>query len=113
MATITSKPVLVTLRGLLSELRKQSSSKVLKENQMARYVLDQYRKYQTTDQQICKAIDEMSFKAKSYYNYLHNSRISKEINQEYKGKGERSVEETAKMVGFKLPHEPKPKKKSK
>lgn len=109
MASITSKPVLVTLRGLLSELRKQSSSKPLKENQMARYILDQYRKYQTTDQHLCKAIDEMNLRARTYYNYLHNSRITKEINKEYKGKGERSVEETAKMVGFKLPHVPKPK----
>lgn len=109
MTTMKLKPALVTLRGLLSEIRKQSSSKMLKENQMARYILDQYRKYQTTDQQLCKAIDEMHFRARTYYNYLYSSRMSKEINKEYKGKGERSVEETARMVGFKLPHDPKPK----
>lgn len=109
MALIKSKPALVTLRGLLSEIRKQSSSKVLKEDQMARYVLEQYRKYQTTDRQLCKAIDEMHFRARTYYNYLYTARMSKEINKEYKGKGERSVEDTARMVGFKLPHEPKPK----
>lgn len=109
MASIKSKPALVTLRGLLSEIRKQSSSKVLKENQMARYVLEQYRKYQTTDLQLCKAIDEMHFRARTYYNYLYSARMAKEINKEYKGKGERSVEDTARMVGFKLPHEPKPK----
>ncbi|XP_045498908.1 protein FMC1 homolog [Colias croceus] len=107
MASITSKPALSTLRQLLSELRKQSSSPKLAENQMARYVLSEYRKYQTTDQQLCKAVDEMHFKAKSYCEYLQNSRIYKEINEEFKGKGERSVEETAKMVGFKLPHDPK------
>lgn len=109
MALPKSKTALVTLRGLLSEIRKQSSSKVLKDNQMARYVLDQYRKYQTTDQQLCKAIDEMHFRARTYYNYLYNSRLSNEINKEYKGKGERTVEDTARMVGFKLPHDPKPK----
>ncbi|CAG4929110.1 unnamed protein product [Colias eurytheme] len=74
---------------------------------MARYVLSEYRKYQTTDQQLCKAVDEMHFKAKSYCEYLQNSRKYKEINEEFKGKGERSVEETAKMAGFKLPHDPK------
>ncbi|CAG9562371.1 unnamed protein product [Danaus chrysippus] len=107
MATITTKPALVTLRQLLSELRHQSSNKKLAENQMVRYILEQYRKYQTTDQQLCKAADEMHFKAKTYYNYLHYSRKYKEINAEFKGKGERTVEDTARMVGFKLPHDPK------
>lgn len=108
MASITSKPTLVTLRQLLSELWKQSYSKKRSENQMVLYIFDQYRKYQTTDQQLCKAIDEMHFKAKAYCDYLQNSRRVMEINAEFKGKGERSVEETANMVGFKLPHDPKP-----
>lgn len=107
MASLSSKPALVTLRQVLSELRKQTTSKKLAENQMARYILSQYRKHQTTDQQLCKAADEMHFKAKTYYDYLHSSRRYKEINAEFKGKGERSVEETARMVGFKLPHDPK------
>ncbi|XP_059053010.1 protein FMC1 homolog isoform X2 [Achroia grisella] len=108
MASITSKPVLVTLRQLLSEIRKQSTAKKLSDNQMVQYIFKQYRKYQTTDQQLCKAIDEMHFKARTYVDYLNNSRMYKEINVEFKGKGERSVEDTAKMVGFKLPHDPKP-----
>ncbi|XP_013191486.1 protein FMC1 homolog [Amyelois transitella] len=108
MASITSKPALVTLRQLLSELRKQSNVKKLSENQMVQYIMSQYRKYQTTDQQLCKAIDEMHFKAKTYCDYLHYSRKYLEINAEFKGRGERSVEDTAKMVGFKLPHDPKP-----
>lgn len=107
MTTITTKPALVTLRHLLSEIRKQSSTKKLAENQMVQYVLSQYRKHQTTDLQLCKAIDEMHFKARSYCNYLENSRRFKEINKEFKGKGERSVKETSDMVGFKLPHDPK------
>lgn len=108
MASITSKPALVTLRQLLSELRKQSSTKKLADNQMALYILGQYRKYQTTDQQLCKAIDEMHFKAKTYYSYLSETRTYKEINVEFKGSGERSVKDTANLVGFKLPHDPKP-----
>lgn len=107
MTSITTKPALVTLRHLLSELRKQSSTKKLAENQMVLYVLSQYRQHQTTDQQLCKAIDEMHFKARTYCSYLENSRTYKEINQEFKGKGERSVEDTAHMVGFKLPQDPK------
>ncbi|XP_053604731.1 protein FMC1 homolog isoform X2 [Plodia interpunctella] len=108
MASITSKPTLVTLRQLLSEIRKQSTTKKLSENQMVRYIMSQYRKYQVTDQHLCKAIDEMHFKAKTYCDYLQYSRRYMEINVEFKGRGERTVAETAKMVGFKLPHDPKP-----
>ncbi|XP_037296259.1 protein FMC1 homolog [Manduca sexta] len=108
MASITTKPALVTLRQLLSELRKQSSAKKLSDNQMVQYVFSQYRKYQTTDQQLCKAADEMHYRAKTYFDYIHHIRKYKEINTEFKGKGERSVEDTARMVGFKLPHDPKP-----
>lgn len=110
MASITTKPTLVTLRQLLSEIRKQSSSKKLAENPMAQYIFSQYRKYQTTDQQHCKAINEMHYKAKTYYDYIFNSRKYKEINAEFKGKGEKTVEETARMVGFNLPHDPKHRK---
>ncbi|CAH0399687.1 unnamed protein product [Chilo suppressalis] len=108
MASITSKPALVTLRQLLYELRQQSSTKRLSENQMVLYIFNQYRKHQTTDQQLCKAAEEMHYRAKTYYNYLHYARKYKEINTEFKGKGERSLQETANMVGFKLPHDPKP-----
>lgn len=108
MASITSKPALVTLRQVLSELRKQSSTRKLVENQMARYILSQYRKHQITDQQLCKANDEMLFRARAYHDYLQSSRKYKEINAEFKGKGERSIEATANMVGFKMPHDPKP-----
>lgn len=107
MASISSKPALVTLRQLLYELRQQTPNKKLCDNQMAQYVLSQYRKHQTTDQQYCKAIDEMHFKARTYCNYLNSTRKYKEINTEFKGKGERSIADTAKMVGFKLPHDPK------
>lgn len=107
MTSITTKPVLVTLRQVLSEIRKQNSSKKLADNQMVLYIFQQYRKHQTTDHQLCKAIDEVHFKARTYYNYLYHTRQFKEINAEFKGKGERSIEETAHMVGFKLPHDPK------
>lgn len=108
MASISTKPALGTLRRLLSEIRKHTSTKKLSDNQMVQYVFAQYRKYQTTDQQLCKAREEMLFKANSYASYLKSSRLFKEINAEYKGKGERTVEDTAKLVGFKLPHDPKP-----
>lgn len=75
---------------------------------MAKYLIEQFRKYQTTDLQLCKAKDEMQFLGSTYLTYLRSLRQYKSINVEYRGKGERSIKETADLVGFKLPHDKKP-----
>lgn len=75
---------------------------------MAKYMVDQFRKYQTTDLQLCKAKDEMQFLGNTYLTYLRSLRQYKAINANYKGKGERSIKDTADLVGFKLPHDKKP-----
>lgn len=43
--------------------------------------------------------------AETYLTYLESSRKFKELNQAYSGKGDRSIAETANLVGFKLPNE--------
>lgn len=96
-----------TLRALLSELRQASPNGCIKDNLAARYILAQYKKYQTTDQQLCKARDEVHFLGKTYLTYLSSLRKYKELHKEFHGRGERSVRETANMVGFKLPTDPK------
>lgn len=96
-----------TLRGLLNELRLASPNGSIKDSLASQYILSQFRKYQTTEEQLCKQKDEMLFLGQTYQCYLQSSRIYKKINTEYKGGGERSVRATAEMVGFKLPHDPK------
>lgn len=95
------------LRGILNEMRLASPNGTIKDSLPAQYVLKQFRKYQTTDEQLCKEKDEMLFLGKTYLCYLQSSRNYKRINDEYRGVGERTVEDTARMVGFKLPHDPK------
>lgn len=95
------------LRQLLSEVRKSSSTGKINDSLFIRYILDQFRKYNVTDQQLCKAQDEMKFLCNTYLCYLQSGRKYNEIHQAYQGKGERSVRDTADMVGFKLPHDPK------
>ncbi|KAK9887194.1 hypothetical protein WA026_021035 [Henosepilachna vigintioctopunctata] len=96
-----------TLRQIISELRQVIPKENLKDNLMLKYIVNQYRKYQTTDEQLCKAKEEMDFMAKTYLCYLQSSKLCRKIHEEFHSKGERTVEETAKMVGFKLPHDPK------
>lgn len=95
------------LRSILNELRLSSPDGTIKESVMAKYVLQQYKKFQTTDLQLCKAKEEMQFLGQTYLTYLQSGRKHKEINVHYKGSGERSVRDTANLVGFKLPQDPK------
>lgn len=95
------------LRSLLHELRLASPDKTIKDSLAANYVLEQFKKYKTTDEQLCLARDEVKFLGNTYKTYLASNRKKMEIQATYKGKGERTVADTATMVGFKLPHDPK------
>lgn len=96
-----------SLRHLVSEIRQASSNKKIQESNLVNYILLQYRKFQVTDAQLCKAQNEMSGLANTYVTYLSSIRKYKDLLQSYRGFGERSVESTANLVGFKLPHDPK------
>ncbi|XP_056643833.1 protein FMC1 homolog [Diorhabda sublineata] len=98
---------LTILRQIISELRHALPKDKIKDDLTVQYILNQYRKYLVTGEQLCKAREEMQFIANTYLCYLRSTRLSKEIQQEFHGKGERTVEDTAKLVGFKLPHDPK------
>lgn len=95
-------------RALLNELRQNSPNGVLnKESLPFKYITANFQKYQTTDEVLCKAKEEMKFLGETYLCYLQSLRRQNTIQKEYSGKGERSVKDTADMVGFKLPHDPK------
>lgn len=96
-----------TLRQLMFEIRYFNSEKKLSDSLLVRYIMMQFHKYKETDQQLCKAQEEMKFLASSYLCYLQSQRRYKEICDQYHVKGERSIKETADMMGFKLPHDPK------
>ena len=57
-----------------------------------------------TDQQICKAQGELLHLGESYLTYLHSTRLYTELYLQYH-KGEKTVQSTADMVGFKLPEQ--------
>lgn len=98
-----SKEAVKVVRNLLGEVRRTSRNK--NNGLLQNYILLQCRKYQVTDEQLCKAREEMKFLAQTYLCYLRSQRSYNEIHQKFQGKGERSVKETAGLVGFKLPHD--------
>lgn len=63
--------------------------------------------------QVCRHREEAAHLADTYSTYLSSQRRWYELQQEYHAKGERSVPDTAKMVGFNLPHEDKIVRKAK
>ncbi|KAH8242704.1 hypothetical protein KR032_001343 [Drosophila birchii] len=95
------------LRSQLHELRQASPNGCIKDNLAARYILAQYKKFETTDQQLCKARNEAIFLGQTYLTYLSSQRNYTELYKEFHGRGERSVRDTADLVGFKLPTDPK------
>jgi len=98
---------LLVLRQLCQELRRSSYAGKVGDSPIFQYIFEQYRKYQVTDQQLCKAQEEMHYLANTYQCYLKSQRLFDHIYEQYHAKGERTVKETADMVGFKLPHDPK------
>ncbi|KAI8514364.1 hypothetical protein Bbelb_086880 [Branchiostoma belcheri] len=78
----------------------------VKETIAYNYLMEQYRKHQVTDQRICRAHQELQRNAETYLCLLKSTRLQQALHAEYYGKGERTTEETAKMLGFDLPQNP-------
>ena len=97
------------MRRLLREIRLSISHAQGKPNDLkiTQYILKQYRQYRLTEMQYCKASKEMTYLADTYATYLSSQRKWQDLHSEYHAKGERTVSETAKLVGFKLPHDSK------
>merc|ERR1712142_175034 len=97
-----------TLRSLIRELRNAvPEHERVKHSPTFSFIMEQYRRNSMTDLQYCREAEEMAYMAHTYATYLESSRKLQALVNEYHGAGERSVKETADMVGFKLPSDPK------
>lgn len=95
------------VRSLVQELRRVSRNKNMKENAMLQYIMEQAHIHKETSEVLCKAREELKNLAEMYLCYMRSQQACKAIHKQYAGKGERSIKETADLVGFKLPHDPK------
>ena len=95
------------IRALIREIRGVAYDKKIMDNIMVRYVMEQARKHKETSEVLCKAREELKHLGETYACYLSSQRQHNRIRAEYAGAGERTVRETADLVGFKLPHDPK------
>ncbi|MEE6512900.1 hypothetical protein FKM82_020220 [Ascaphus truei] len=95
-----------TFRALLRELRHMSGGNGYRKTTAYSYIREQFRRNQVTSEKFCRAQQELHFQASTYLCLLRSVRNHLALHKEYHGKGDRSIEEAAGMVGLKLPHQP-------
>ncbi|XP_061604859.1 protein FMC1 homolog [Phyllopteryx taeniolatus] len=92
-------------RGILKELRAMQGQHY-KRSLAYNYVTDQFRKNQVTGERYCRAQQEAFHASQTYLCLLASSRNHKALHNLYHGKGERSPDEVAGLVGLRLPTQP-------
>ncbi|KAM3914539.1 protein FMC1 homolog [Leptodactylus fuscus] len=103
--TSLGKP-LHTFRRILQELRLNCGADRYRKTMVCKYVREQFRKNQVTSEKLCLAHQELHFQASTYLCLLQSVRNHVIFHAEYHGKGERSVEEAAGLVGLMVPQQP-------
>ncbi|XP_005097606.1 protein FMC1 homolog [Aplysia californica] len=91
------------LRSLAKELGRVYRKEKLQDVPAYAYLHEQMKNFEVTDEKICRAHNEVQHVAETYLCYLESLRKQEELSQQYKGRGERSVESSAEIVGLKLP----------
>ncbi|XP_034751013.1 protein FMC1 homolog isoform X2 [Etheostoma cragini] len=98
-------PPLRVCRGILKELRTMQGPKY-KLSPAYNYVMEQFRKNKVTGEMYCRANQEAHHDSHTYLCLLASSRTHLALHKLYHGKGERSREEVAGLVGLRLPTQP-------
>ncbi|CAD6194690.1 unnamed protein product [Caenorhabditis auriculariae] len=96
-----SATALNTFRSLFNELRKADKT-FNRNSELYKYLSGEMRGHQVTQRQYAKSSRETEGLAKFYLSYLSSTRRLNELQETYKG-GEKSIEESARIVGLQLP----------
>ncbi|GAA6215543.1 UPF0562 protein C7orf55 homolog [Lates japonicus] len=103
MAALSSP--LRVCRGILKELRVIQGPSY-KQSLAYNYIMDQFRKNKVTGERYCRAQQEAHHASHTYLCLLSSTRNHLALHNLYHGKGERSPEEVANLVGLRLPTQP-------
>ncbi|XP_012735099.2 protein FMC1 homolog [Fundulus heteroclitus] len=103
MASLSSP--LRVCRGILKELRAIQGASY-KQSLAYNYVMDQFRKNKVTGERYCRAQQEAHHASLTYLCLLASTRNHLALHTLYHGKGERSPEQAAGLVGLRLPSQP-------
>ncbi|KAJ8036546.1 Protein FMC1-like [Holothuria leucospilota] len=100
-----SREALMVLRGLIRELRYVKPEHSPRNLMAYQHIMEQYRSNQVTSEKVCRAQQELLHKAKTYLSLLQGIREHEALQEEFKGR-ERTVEDSARLVGLQLPKTP-------
>jgi len=101
MAAHSQKVVLY--RNILKELRKVYTKDKVQDSPAYQYVRSQFRDHSVTSERLCRSSIEMEYMGGTYLYYVQCTKQYDDLLKLYKGAGERTVQNTASMLGFKLP----------
>uniref|UniRef100_A0A6G1SMI7 Protein FMC1 homolog n=1 Tax=Aceria tosichella TaxID=561515 RepID=A0A6G1SMI7_9ACAR len=68
-----------------------------------RHMLNLMRENQVTEKRFCRPKDHYKYFAETYLTYLKSSRLEDELVHKHFHKGERSIRDSARLVGLELP----------
>lgn len=68
-----------------------------------RHMVNLMRENQVTEKRFCRPQDHYKYFAETYLTYLKSSRMEGELVSKYFNKGERSIKDSARLVGLELP----------
>nr|XP_060633157.1 protein FMC1 homolog [Anolis sagrei ordinatus] len=97
-----------TFRGLAREFRLAQGRPGLSFRDAAayRYLREAFRAHRVTSEKLCRAQHDLHFQAATYLCLLRSVREHLTLHKEYHGKGDRTAEQVAGLVGLKLPQQP-------
>ncbi|XP_050537463.1 protein FMC1 homolog [Daktulosphaira vitifoliae] len=102
---MSSQQPLNLLRSIVRELRHYTSGEKQLKRPLVQWILSEYRANQLTQAQYCRGPSEMIWVADTYLQYIRGQRVCRELIVR-NHRSEKSVKETAAMVGFSLPPNP-------
>ncbi|OQV14974.1 hypothetical protein BV898_10875 [Hypsibius exemplaris] len=93
------KPALAIYRAILHEIRLQKLHNPIRTD-LTTYISREFKKHTVTEEKFCRANESALFDAKTYLEMLRSTRLHRALAAHYKGKGERTIEESANLVGL-------------
>lgn len=92
------------LRQLVRQLRRLHKQGSVRQTPMYNYMIEQYRAHLVTGSKLCKHQDELRHVAQTYLCLLESTARQQELASLY-SRGERTVKESANLVGLRLPED--------
>ncbi|XP_072020087.1 protein FMC1 homolog [Amphiura filiformis] len=104
-ANVAKGEALQVLRSLIREFRHVKPDTSPRNLMAYNYVMEKYKENHVTQDQVCRPRNAMLHNAQTYLCLLQSTRECEELQNVYR-RGERSVEESARLVGLALPKPP-------